>query len=157
MGVTAGASAPEEVVEAVIDRLAPVRGVEEVSITEEDEYFPPPRNLRDLLAALDGTIATTLGGPTSSADLDDRSLEAADVPRRPGLDPHGVGVAVHVLQQLRLDHHPPQSGVLPWRRRTEAGPWHPATPGGPASNHRVSAGSITASITPRSAATRVLR
>ena len=43
VGVTAGASAPEELVEAVIDRLAPRNGVEEIVITEEDEYFPPPR------------------------------------------------------------------------------------------------------------------
>jgi 4-hydroxy-3-methylbut-2-enyl diphosphate reductase len=47
IGVTAGASAPEELVEAVIARLAPIHGVEEVRITDEDEYFPPPRNLRD--------------------------------------------------------------------------------------------------------------
>ncbi len=42
VGVTAGASAPEELVRAVIDRLAPVHGVELVSVTDEDEYFPPP-------------------------------------------------------------------------------------------------------------------
>ena len=42
VGVTAGASAPEELVEAVIARLAPRLGVDEVTITDEDEYFPPP-------------------------------------------------------------------------------------------------------------------
>src|SRR5918994_2563687 len=52
VGVTAGASAPEELVDAVIARLAPVEGVEEVRVTEEDEYFPPPRELRDLLAGV---------------------------------------------------------------------------------------------------------
>src|SRR4029079_13839342 len=41
VGVTAGASAPEEVVDAVIARLAPREGVEEVEITTEEEYFPP--------------------------------------------------------------------------------------------------------------------
>jgi 4-hydroxy-3-methylbut-2-enyl diphosphate reductase len=49
VGVTAGASAPEELVQAVIDRLAPVHGVEQVRITSEDEYFPLPRELRELL------------------------------------------------------------------------------------------------------------
>ncbi|MEY2399519.1 MAG: 4-hydroxy-3-methylbut-2-en-yl diphosphate reductase, partial [Actinomycetota bacterium] len=43
VGVTAGASAPEDLVAAVIARLNPREGVEEVQVTEEDEYFPPPR------------------------------------------------------------------------------------------------------------------
>ena len=62
-GVTAGASAPEELVEAVIARLAPRDGVEEVTITDEDEYFPPPRNLRDLLAAVDTVRHLRAGRP----------------------------------------------------------------------------------------------
>jgi 4-hydroxy-3-methylbut-2-enyl diphosphate reductase len=49
VGVTAGASAPEDLVQAVIERLAPTRGVETVHVTDEDEYFPPPRELRDLI------------------------------------------------------------------------------------------------------------
>lgn len=40
VGVTAGASAPDSLVEEVLAALAPVHGVEEVRITEEDEYFP---------------------------------------------------------------------------------------------------------------------
>ena len=62
VGVTAGASAPEELVAAVIDVLAPREGVEEVAITEEDEYFPPPRNLRELVDIVDQAVLTTLGG-----------------------------------------------------------------------------------------------
>ena len=42
VGLTAGASAPEELVAEVIDRLAPTQGVEEVRVTDETEYFPPP-------------------------------------------------------------------------------------------------------------------
>ena len=42
VGVTAGASAPEDVVQAVIAELAPTEGVELVHVTDEDEYFPPP-------------------------------------------------------------------------------------------------------------------
>src|SRR5205807_4521478 len=49
VAVTAGASAPEELVRAVIERLAPSEGVEEVRLTDEEEYFPPPRELRELL------------------------------------------------------------------------------------------------------------
>jgi 4-hydroxy-3-methylbut-2-enyl diphosphate reductase len=53
VGVTAGASAPEDLVQAVIERLAPTQGVETVHVTDEDEYFPPPRELRELAAAME--------------------------------------------------------------------------------------------------------
>jgi 4-hydroxy-3-methylbut-2-en-1-yl diphosphate reductase len=80
VGVTAGASAPEDLVEAVIAQLAPRHGVEEVRVTEEDEYFPPPRNLRDLLAGVGTLAAFALGGPASSAGpADDRNLSASAV------------------------------------------------------------------------------
>ena len=69
VGVTAGASAPEELVEAVLARLAPVHGVEAVEVTQEDEYFPPPRELRTLLAE------QGLG----DALADDRSVSASEV------------------------------------------------------------------------------
>ena len=39
-------------VEQVIAHLAPTEGVELVHVTDEDEYFPPPRELRELLPAL---------------------------------------------------------------------------------------------------------
>ena len=61
VGVTAGASAPEELVEAVIARLAPRDGVEVVRVTDEDEYFPPPRELRELLPAGDTVRGLLLG------------------------------------------------------------------------------------------------
>ena len=80
IGVTAGASAPEELVEAVIARLAPAEGVEEVRITTEEEYFPPPPELRELLAAIDAVVTFTLGGPTSARPvLNDRTVAASDV------------------------------------------------------------------------------
>jgi 4-hydroxy-3-methylbut-2-enyl diphosphate reductase len=80
VGVTAGASAPESVVEAVIARLGPRLGVEEVSITEEDEYFPPPRQLRDLLAGVDVLATFALGGSVPDRpSLNDRQLQASDV------------------------------------------------------------------------------
>jgi 4-hydroxy-3-methylbut-2-enyl diphosphate reductase len=50
VGVTAGASAPEDLVQAVIAELAPAEGVEMVHVTDEDEYFPPPPELRELQA-----------------------------------------------------------------------------------------------------------
>jgi 4-hydroxy-3-methylbut-2-enyl diphosphate reductase len=69
VGVTAGASAPEELIEAVLARLAPTGGVEEVRVTDEDEYFPPPRELRSLLAEKG----------RAEALADDRSVSASDV------------------------------------------------------------------------------
>ncbi len=80
IGVTAGASAPEELVEGVIARLAPAEGVQEVRITDEDEYFPPPRELRELLAAIDVVATFALGGSVSARPLvNDRELEASEV------------------------------------------------------------------------------
>jgi len=80
VGVTAGASAPDELVRAVIDRLAPARGVEVVSVTEEDEYFPPPRELRELLSSIDATVGLSLGAPPPPPPLpDDRQVAASDV------------------------------------------------------------------------------
>jgi len=80
VGVTAGASAPEDVVQAVIEFLAPADGVEEVNITDEDEYFPPPRNLRELLGAVDVVATLALGGPTDARPaLNDRQIDASEV------------------------------------------------------------------------------
>ncbi len=81
VGVTAGASAPEELVREVIDRLAPRHGVEEVSVTNEEEYFPPPRELRELLASLDAVVRVTLGAQPAATSpfADDRQRAASDV------------------------------------------------------------------------------
>jgi 4-hydroxy-3-methylbut-2-enyl diphosphate reductase len=80
VGVTAGASAPEDVVQAVIEFLSPRNGVEEVRITEEDEYFPPPRNLRELLEALDVVTTVGLGGALDGRPaLKDKHIGASDV------------------------------------------------------------------------------
>jgi 4-hydroxy-3-methylbut-2-enyl diphosphate reductase len=80
VGVTAGASAPEELVDAVIDALQPIDGVDEISFTDEDEYFPPPRNLRDLVQAIDVAATVLLGGPVDERPpLNDRAVQASDV------------------------------------------------------------------------------
>jgi 4-hydroxy-3-methylbut-2-enyl diphosphate reductase len=80
VGVTAGASAPEELVDAVIARLAPVEGVEELRITDEDEYFPPPRELRDLLSGVDVLATFGFGGSVPDRpEVNDRQLRASDV------------------------------------------------------------------------------
>ncbi len=80
IGVTAGASAPEDVVSAVVGFLSPTEGVTEVEITDEDEYFPPPRNLRELLAAIGVTATVGLGGSVADQPaLDDRRIGASDV------------------------------------------------------------------------------
>ena len=80
VGVTAGASAPEELVTAVVEALAPVNGVELVKVTDEDEYFPPPRNIRDLQASIGVAAAAMSGGPISvSRSFDDAALSASSV------------------------------------------------------------------------------
>ena len=80
VGLTAGASAPEELVDAVIGRLRPRDGVELVTVTDEDEYFPPPRNIRELQAAVEQAVTTLLGGSLQQTQpMDDRALEASAV------------------------------------------------------------------------------
>ncbi|MFZ0058515.1 MAG: 4-hydroxy-3-methylbut-2-enyl diphosphate reductase [Acidimicrobiales bacterium] len=61
VGVTAGASAPERLVDEVVRRLAPRQGVEVVAAVAEEEYFPPPPELRDLLRAVWSAAAVALG------------------------------------------------------------------------------------------------
>jgi 4-hydroxy-3-methylbut-2-enyl diphosphate reductase len=80
VGVTAGASASEELVDAVIAALNPTDGVDEVAVTSEEEYFPPPRNLRELLGAIDAVGALGLGADSSALpSSDDRNRGASEV------------------------------------------------------------------------------
>jgi 4-hydroxy-3-methylbut-2-en-1-yl diphosphate reductase len=80
VGVTAGASAPEELVEQVIEFLAPRSGVELVVVTDEDEYFPPPRNIRELQASIEDASTVLLGGSLLDRPaMDDRHLGASHV------------------------------------------------------------------------------
>jgi 4-hydroxy-3-methylbut-2-enyl diphosphate reductase len=79
VGVIAGASAPEEVVQAVVACLAPSEGVTEIAAVDEDEYFPLPRELRAMLKAVAAAAAVTgfapgsdpvAGGPSIPEDRD---------------------------------------------------------------------------------------
>ena len=85
VGVTAGASAPEDLVQAVIEKLAPRDGVEAVFVTEEAEYFPPPRELRELVPTLDAVTALLVGGDPAAGRTgggpfsDDRGPNASAV------------------------------------------------------------------------------
>ena len=56
VGVTAGASAPDQRVQSVIDAVAPTEGIEMVRVTDEDEYFPLPPSLRKLVLTLQALI-----------------------------------------------------------------------------------------------------
>jgi 4-hydroxy-3-methylbut-2-enyl diphosphate reductase len=79
VGVTAGASAPEELVEAVVAKLAPTDGVEAVDVTTEDEYFPPPPELRKLLEGAAAALAVAFGATPAALLADDRAVAASDV------------------------------------------------------------------------------
>ena len=62
-----------------------LEGVEAVHVTDEDEYFPPPRELRDAIPALDALLAIALGGDPAAARAlggpfaDDRGVSASNV------------------------------------------------------------------------------
>jgi 4-hydroxy-3-methylbut-2-enyl diphosphate reductase len=81
VAVTAGASAPESLVNEVLDALNPREGVSVHTVTVEDEYFPPPPELRETLRTLAALLDVCLATPqTSSFDASlDRDFTAAQV------------------------------------------------------------------------------
>ncbi|MGA3214083.1 MAG: 4-hydroxy-3-methylbut-2-enyl diphosphate reductase [Acidimicrobiales bacterium] len=81
VGVTAGASAPDWLIYDLLDRLAPRNGIEIVQTTAEDEYFPPPPELRDLLRCLGLAASLSFGAATdgSPATSSDRGVTATDM------------------------------------------------------------------------------
>jgi 4-hydroxy-3-methylbut-2-enyl diphosphate reductase len=90
VGVTAGASAPEALVQAVVAKLAPLHGVEAAPVTVEEEYFPPPPELREILRGLEAAVSLLTAAPPARGDdggaggvlAGDRSTAAADVLER---------------------------------------------------------------------------
>jgi 4-hydroxy-3-methylbut-2-enyl diphosphate reductase len=88
VGVTAGASAPDQRVQDVIAAVDPTNGVELVRVTEEDEYFPLPPQLRRFMATLqalvEGSVACSqpgLPGPIEN----DRDFSATEALRLLGV------------------------------------------------------------------------
>jgi 4-hydroxy-3-methylbut-2-enyl diphosphate reductase len=73
VGITAGASAPDQSVQAVIEAVSPSSGVEVVSVTDEGEYFPPPPQLRALVGVLQAVVegGLTARHPGRPGPLDD--------------------------------------------------------------------------------------
>ncbi len=56
VGLTAGASAPDHLVDEVIERVNPSAGVELLQVTTEGEYFPLPPQLRSFLSGLQALV-----------------------------------------------------------------------------------------------------
>ncbi|HEX6947355.1 MAG TPA: 4-hydroxy-3-methylbut-2-enyl diphosphate reductase [Acidimicrobiia bacterium] len=76
VGLTAGASAPDHLVQDVIDRLAPSMGFELRSTTEEAEYFPLPRQLRSFVTTLQSLVeAGVTAKPSAEPSLLERDRE----------------------------------------------------------------------------------
>lgn len=80
IGVTAGASVPEHLVEELLDRLDPIEGRHLFRVTEEDEYFPLPRGLRAFVNTLGAALELgfTARANGSGPLHDDRRTLAAD-------------------------------------------------------------------------------
>jgi 4-hydroxy-3-methylbut-2-enyl diphosphate reductase len=95
VGLTAGASAPERLVGEVLARLSPATGFEAVHVTEEDEYFPPPPEMRDLLRATAAALSVALGAmaPEEAPTASDRLVTAASVLDGPDLSGGAGGEA----------------------------------------------------------------
>jgi len=81
IAVTAGASAPESLVTEVLRFLNPSDGVIIHSVTVEDEYFPPPPELREMLKAITALVDLVLQAPEPSSfdSQADREFTAAEV------------------------------------------------------------------------------
>lgn len=82
VGVTAGASAPDQRVRAVIDAVAPGGTAEIVRVTDEDEYFPLPPRLRTFVKTIQSLVEGAFGAPTPGADgpiEDDHGFDASEV------------------------------------------------------------------------------
>ena len=81
VAVTAGASAPESLVNEVLNFLDPTDGVTVSSVTVEDEYFPPPPELREMLKAISALVDLVLQTPEASSfdGQADREFTAAQV------------------------------------------------------------------------------
>jgi 4-hydroxy-3-methylbut-2-en-1-yl diphosphate reductase len=63
VGLTAGASAPDHLVQEVIDRVDAGLGFELLRVTDEDEYFPLPPQLRALISTLQALVEAMLTAP----------------------------------------------------------------------------------------------
>ncbi len=80
VGVIAGASAPESLVLEVVEALAPTNGIDEVQAVDEDEYFPLPRELRDLLRTVSAAAAVAAFAPGGDPLVGGGVIEDRDVP-----------------------------------------------------------------------------
>ena len=72
VGLTAGASAPDHLVQEVIERIAPSQGFELWKVTEEGEYFPLPPQLRSFVTTLQDLVEA---GVTAKGQRGDGYLE----------------------------------------------------------------------------------
>ncbi len=85
VGLTAGASAPDHLVQEVIERLAPTAGFELWSAIEDQEYFPLPPQLRSFVTTLQTLVeaGVTARNPGEAGrlqrDRDWTATEALDV------------------------------------------------------------------------------
>ncbi len=96
VGVTAGASAPEALVQAVVARLAPTDGVHRSPVTVEEEYFPPPPELRELLRGLESALGLLNGVPVA----EEEGPEAGGEPASMVLARDRTTVAADVLEHM---------------------------------------------------------
>lgn len=81
VGLTAGASAPDHLIQEVIERVDARQGFELITVTEEEEYFPLPPQLRSFITTLGRLAEAAVGAPpaTEPGWLDrDRSWKASD-------------------------------------------------------------------------------
>ncbi len=79
VGLTAGASAPDHLVQEVIETVDARLGFELLRVTDEDEYFPLPPQLRSLITTLQALVEASLTAPATGGGWmeDDRAWSAS--------------------------------------------------------------------------------
>jgi 4-hydroxy-3-methylbut-2-enyl diphosphate reductase len=75
VGVTAGASAPDHLVQEVIERVDPRLGFELFNVTDEEEYFPLPRQLRSFVSTLQALVEASVTAKPAGHGLLERDRE----------------------------------------------------------------------------------
>lgn len=76
VGLTAGASAPDHLVQEVVEKIDARFGFELLAVGEEDEYFPLPPQLRSLVNTLSTLVEASLTACTAGLVEGDREWSA---------------------------------------------------------------------------------
>lgn len=103
VGLTAGASAPNHLVQEVIERVAPRLGFELARVTDEEEYFPLPPQLRTLVSVLQALVEASVTAQKAGSEgwmASDRDWTASDALDLLAGQPPGTNPAIRASSTI---------------------------------------------------------